>query len=130
MSITREGALLISILLVPAMSFRDALPNQVSLRTIVEQRITLLTLLAPLALLAPLGAPYRTSAGHPRPYIGSPCDLSPDLPSYIHMTLTYNHVVATCEVKLTTQRYQESRTDVDRSFYLVSLDCCRILLMT
>ena len=122
--------MLISILHVLTMSFRDALPNQVSLRTIVEQRITLLTLLAPLALLAPLGAPYRTSAGHPRPYIGSPCDLSPDLPSYIHMTLTYNHVVATCEVKLTTQRYQESRTDVNRSFYLVSLDCCRILLMT
>ena len=87
-------------------------------------------LLALLALLAPLGAPCRTSAGQPRPYIGSPCDLSPDLPSYIHMTLTYNHVVATCEVKLTTQRYQESQTDLNRSFYLVSLDCCRILLMT
>ena len=35
MSITREGALLISILHVLAMSFRDALPNQVSLTKVL-----------------------------------------------------------------------------------------------
>ena len=43
------------------------------------------------------------------------------------MTLTYNHVGATCEVKLTTQRYRASQTDVDRFF---SSDKLRLLSRT
>ena len=65
MSITREGALLISILHVLAMSFRDALPNQVSLtKVLLNNVLHSLHPLHPLHSWEPHVAPLRVSPAH------------------------------------------------------------------